>query len=402
MKYFFVPGRKWKLSLAELRAVLLCQEVTFELTHTDENLFTIETKAGRDILDQVFNSLGGFIKYGEVVDEPFEYLEKFIDKLPTETQKIRFSLSFYADSSSKRTASKLAQEKNRLGMKMKQWLKDSGIKSRFVSSRRDLDTSLVLLHKNQVLQEGFELNFFDFEATKKPIWGVTHGFQDFEGFSKRDYGRPRANRPKGMLPPKLARMMLNLTGMQEARIWDPFCGSGTILMEGFLLGHIMMGSDVDRVAIEESRENLEWLAGESGGGEAIGETENTPKYRVFRHDIKNGIPEKLEFDAIVSEPYLGPVQKREMTPQAIESATHKIRPVYDALERCAEQAKTPEKLKKLVLVVPAFKSRDGWVEMSFPSHSDTLEDTTHELSDTPLHWDRPNSIIRRNIKIFRF
>ena len=34
----------------------------------------------------------------------------------------------------------------------------------------------------------------------------------------------------GVLPPKLARMMINFTALRDGVIWDPFCGSGTILI----------------------------------------------------------------------------------------------------------------------------------------------------------------------------
>jgi len=64
--------------------------------------------------------------------------------------------------------------------------------------------------------------------------GKTVAVQDFEDWGKRDYGRPEAEGHIGMLPPKVARMMVNLA--QVNYILDPFCGTGTILMEALTLG----------------------------------------------------------------------------------------------------------------------------------------------------------------------
>ena len=66
--------------------------------------------------------------------------------------------------------------------------------------------------------------------------GKTVAVQDFEDWGRRDYGRPEVEAHIGMLPPKVARMMLNIavSGKQLAvsTVLDPFCGVGTILMEG--------------------------------------------------------------------------------------------------------------------------------------------------------------------------
>ncbi len=68
---------------------------------------------------------------------------------------------------------------------------------------------------------------------KESILAITDGIQDYEEWNKRDYGRPHSDPKRGMLPPKLARMMVNLAGAdgEGKTLLDPFCGSGTILME---------------------------------------------------------------------------------------------------------------------------------------------------------------------------
>jgi tRNA (guanine10-N2)-dimethyltransferase len=66
-----------------------------------------------------------------------------------------------------------------------------------------------------------------------------------------------------MLPPKLARMMVNMgTGQLESEditLLDPFCGTGVVLQEAALLGYDVYGSDLSEKMVEYSRINLEWL-----------------------------------------------------------------------------------------------------------------------------------------------
>ncbi|MFO7711161.1 MAG: DNA methyltransferase [Candidatus Woesearchaeota archaeon] len=67
------------------------------------------------------------------------------------------------------------------------------------------------------------------------------------------------NRPSTLpisLHPKLARCMVNLTGCREDTIYDPFCGTGGLLIEAGLSGRRCSGSDIDPIMIRRCRENL--------------------------------------------------------------------------------------------------------------------------------------------------
>jgi tRNA (guanine6-N2)-methyltransferase len=76
--------------------------------------------------------------------------------------------------------------------------------------------------------------------------------------------RPLADRPyrlvhrKGALRPTVAAAMVRLACQdgQPHRVWDPFCGSGTILAEAYRAGHTVSGSDLDPAAVAAATENL--------------------------------------------------------------------------------------------------------------------------------------------------
>jgi tRNA G10 N-methylase Trm11 len=59
----------------------------------------------------------------------------------------------------------------------------------------------------------------------------------------------------GMLPPKLARMMINLTKNNTA-IYDPFCGLGTVLIEALHMGRIhILASDISEAMVSATEKN---------------------------------------------------------------------------------------------------------------------------------------------------
>ncbi len=105
-----------------------------------------------------------------------------------------------------------------------------------------------------------------------------------------------------MLPPKLARVLLNLAEIDfDKKILDPFCGSGTILAEAAVMGFKnLYGADRSTKAIESSRENLEWIMNQYG-------LKNI-NLRLYNEKVEN-LSKKFKtrsFDGIITEPYLGP------------------------------------------------------------------------------------------------
>lgn len=377
MRYFFIPGRKWELSYAEIDTVLNTFGVPFKHIYDSETLIIIDIES--DDISHIFNRLGGSTKYGVLVDDPYKFIEEFVSK--KDSGKIPFALSSHSVTDSKGIF--------KLGMEIKQNLKSKGISSRYVSKRQDKVTSAPLLKKNKVLTKGFELNILEFNGKKE--WGSTLSIQDFEGFSKRDYDRPDANKIKGMLPPKLARIMVNLIGLKPGKtVWDPFCGSGTILQEALLLSYNALASDSDDKSVEETMKNLRWLNAVFGfEGE----------YRVENHDATHDVPKDFKFDGISAEPYLGPVLRTMPNEERLESITRVIIGIYKNFFKSV--SRSMESGMKIVIVVPSFKSEAGWKDISL---NDIIsEDFTEVVLPVPggksLHWDRPNSIIRRQIKI---
>jgi tRNA (guanine6-N2)-methyltransferase len=73
--------------------------------------------------------------------------------------------------------------------------------------------------------------------------------------SRRTY---RVVNLRGALRPAVAAALVRIAspGGGRLRLWDPFCGSGTILCEAAEQGHEVWGTDIDPRAVDASRENL--------------------------------------------------------------------------------------------------------------------------------------------------
>lgn len=65
---------------------------------------------------------------------------------------------------------------------------------------------------------------------------------------------------KGKFYPQLVKSLLNISGTEPGSIvFDPFCGSGTVPLEGYLNGMISIGCDINPMAVEISRAKIEIL-----------------------------------------------------------------------------------------------------------------------------------------------
>jgi tRNA (guanine10-N2)-dimethyltransferase len=95
----------------------------------------------------------------------------------------------------------------------------------------------------------------------------------------------------GSMSPKLARCMVNLTGItQGKRLLDPFCGTGGILIEAGIIGTQVIGTDIDPKMVEGTIQNLKYC--------------DITDYQVFQEDVRNlELPYKV--DAVATDPPYG-------------------------------------------------------------------------------------------------
>jgi tRNA (guanine10-N2)-dimethyltransferase len=183
-----------------------------------------------------------------------------------------------------------------LCLKAKKRLKSAGFRPRVVLGQGQALSSAQVLH-NGLNQDRSELIVSI--GSGETYVAQTYWVQDVDSLSTRDMQRPCRDMETGMLPPKLARMMINLAG--GSHLFDPFCGSGVVLGEAVLMGKRAGGSDINPQAVECARANLAWL-------EQVFATGSAPALQVA--DAR-GVAISSDVDAVVGEMDLGPILTRQ-------------------------------------------------------------------------------------------
>lgn len=386
MQYFIELGQNPELSLAELVAVYPKIKILRQIDKAV--IFELDEKP--DI-----ERLGGTPKLGEALGEgkPKKIILENLLK-NSKDKKIFFGLSFYGK-----------WDKN-LGREIKQYLTDEGYKVRWVTGKEPVLSS-VIVRTNKLLTRGGEFCVFFSSSPsargrkEEGVWvAKTYAAQNFSDYEFRDMRRPARDLISGMTPPKLAKIMINL-GLADFPLrrrgnkgdliirdfLDPFCGSGTLLMEASLLGiKNIYGSDISEKAIRDSEANLAWLF---------------EKYKLLearlpivkKCDVKN-LQEcwGKKFKLIVGEPYLGPAIRGALSLQKAEELKKELEKNYD--EYLAGLSDALEKGGRLVLVVPVLLSARQSVRISARIQKYGLKAVRE-----PILYSRPDQKIGREIYI---
>ena len=331
----FVLGRDHVLSVAELFALFARKNIEAKTVTHDRDILIVELDS--DVKNAInLDELGGTIKIFEVLATYSNFADikpELIKIIPENPEKrINFGVSGYGRLNKKVILN--------LGYEIKEEIVSRDLSARFVTGK-SIDLSSVIVHENKLIERGFEaIIYFD---GKNYTIGRTLAVQNYKAYSKRDFGRPQRDDRNGMLPPKLAQIMINLAEAPlDGTVYDPFCGSGTILQEAILLGYKnVYGSDLGIRNIEDTKANLEWLSRITNY--------QLPVDNVFVSDVLT--PTKnIQADAIVGEGFLGDPFRRDKN-QAIKDAEELSTFYVQALTNLAKQLKDGG---RIVLAIPFF------------------------------------------------
>lgn len=401
MLYYFILGQNPKLSTLEIYSYLTKEGINFKIEKFSEEILLV--KINKEIeAEKILDSLGGTIKLGQILIEtpPNKISPPFIvSQLTTHglqlTAKISFGFSTYQLNSSK------FQLPRHLGLEVKRLLKQKNISSRLVTSR-EKNLSSVVVAKNRLLKNGAEICFI---VDKNKIYlGKTLAVQKFGQYSKFDYGRPGRDPHSGMLPPKVAKMMINLSQMLDVRgqMLDPFCGSGTILQEAALLGYKnLIGSDILPKAIANTEANFQYLISH------ISYPISPPKLHIL--DVLNLLSKikPQSIDAIITEPYLGPPLKGNESKEEIRKIISELANLY--LKSFAEFKKVLKPKSKVIIIFPILKGQHSINNNQLAQITKLGFDSGFDLPPqlkslvTPrksIVYSRPGQWIEREIFIF--
>lgn len=368
MLYLFQLGHQPKISAAEIEAVLCLLKIKTNkiLTVKNNNYLILETKEKIET-QKLIQRLGGTIKIGYYLESPQGQLTStllayLLDNFST--GKIEFSIN-----------------EPRIALQIKKELKSLGRNVRYIEPKN----SATILH-NKLLEKKS-----DFTILENKIF-VSEALQPFEDFSARDYGRPGSDDKSGMLPPKLARIMLNLSQTKiNSLILDPFCGSGTVLTEAISLGYQnLIGSDISEKAIKDTEKNLNWLKTEY----------QLPiiSYQLLITDATK-LSSQIKYesiDTIVTEPYLGKPLHGNETENFIIKQTEELKNLY--LNSFKEFYKILKSKGTVIMVIPKFKIKNHWFSIDIKNEVEKIGFIIQPFTDEgPLLYHRQDQHLGREI-----
>ncbi len=371
-------------------------------------LLEIEGEVTLDIND--FGSTAKIIKIIKEIDYEQLTKEEIIgrdleDWVDPSIKNLTYGISIYNGGGKFKQLNELFYLSFKFSQKIKEELRSWGIKSGCLAIK-ERALSTVSVNMNLLKKGGRE---FVFISGQKNVWaGKTLSVQDYESYSKRDYGRPFRDDKSGMTPPKLAKMMVNLANQtQESFVIDPFCGSGTFLGEMLLLGFKKIwGSDISTKAVGDSKKNLDWLM------EEFGIDKDNVDLQVEVEDATE-ISKKIgnkQVGAIVCEPYLGSSKLRSFNERRIENEIKYIEDLY--IKSFVEFKKILKYDGKIVIIFPVinYKGKSFYLnilekikEMGFHQNGYCEKQDKLGLNLTKrktIVYYRPKQTVSREIIIF--
>ena len=338
---------------------------------------------------------------------------------------------------------------------------------------------------------------------RKVLLGRLVAVTNPEEWGKRDYDKPRGDKYSGMTPPKLARALVNIallqtqsqssklkaqncgarsiggfptkSGMTEKNnlatrlqapersdggqvqqcdncvVVDPFCGSGNILMEAAMLGCGVIGSDISKKAVDDTRANLDWLTqnfqlsisnfqsnynyqflktNEAPKGplsEGASETNNLIKLfqadatrydfsQIFKPNEANPASEAKTF-SIVTEPYLGQPKKFKPSMNAAKGEYQKVKKIYIDFLRNIMSCH-PERMRRIsnkdrdssvedsfrmtmCIIFPLVETQEGEQYSLLNESIDEIREMGYTLICNPMIYGREYQVVKRQIAFFK-
>jgi tRNA G10 N-methylase Trm11 len=372
--YYFLLGRTPELSLQELHALIGSDP---QITFSGLAGFDLESE---DAAINIFQKTGGCLK---VLKDEGQF------ESPSEEELVEYSAAFFAQFDRPTFAIAELNRNNKpkidLG-KVKRLLKERNISSRFIESPREGLSAAVLLH-----QDVIELTIVQTED--KIVFARTLAVQDIDDWTLRDREKPYSDRKKGMLPPKLARIMVNLALDQQKLdktplVYDPFCGTGTVLLEAMMSDCDVVGSDLDPDSVMGTQNNLVWF-------DKVYQKQLT--HQVFVADAAKAelaqLPRKANF--IVTEPFLG---KQTPNPTQLPNIFKGLEKMYIGVFK--QWTRLLEDRAKVVIVFPYVKA--GKQQFSLENIIDKLKQLGYTASFSPIVYSRPDAVVQRQIWVFEY
>lgn len=381
MKYLAVLGRQPEISIAELEVLSGAEwrQMSFSgrSSRPSSRGLSLSPRSNcgipsKDISTSLnIDRLGGCLKLAVSLEQkPLEFLQGLPEG------KITLGVSDYSKKTSRKTALDEA-------LKLKKILVRHGRSVRVVENKEAVLSTATSLHNGLSGKNERKVELIKVDDE----WYRVIGVQDIDAYSRRDQARPARDAKVGMLPPKLAQILINLCGPLKAgvTILDPFCGTGVVLQEALLMGYRAYGTDINKRMINYSEKNLKHF-----------------DFENYKLEVGDAMGYKWieKIDAVACEGYLG--KPFSQIPSEMELKKQKQECGSIVLGFLKNLVKQIESNTPVVIAVPAWLRANGVYERL--DILDEIQDMGYNVDNKSrkgLLYHREKQIVSRDILILR-
>jgi len=394
IKSLAILGRQPALGLAELERIFGPEHIR---PNDSSALLDIDTS------EINFQRLGGTIKVARILTPlptiSWTEIEKYlVEKVPEHLKhvpegKFTLGLSVYGLDVRPHIINKTALLVKKVARRS----------MRIVPNKTPALNSAQVLHNKLTHKGAWELLIV--KNGQEAILAQTMFVQDIEAYGARDQARPARDARVGMLPPKLAQIVVNLAvgcpdpqkavgwdkaeGVRKFIVLDPFCGTGVILQEALLMGYSVYGTDIDERMVSYTRKNLQWLVGKYPNieGRVMVEAADAITYQWPR------------FSTVATETYLGRPLNRLPAPSELDKIVQDVNTIIKKFLKNLRPQLKPG--RKAAVAVPAWQI--GTRHFKFLPLVDEITDMGYNIvkfkhvAQSELIYYRPNQIVGRQI-----
>lgn len=305
--------------------------------------------------------------------------------------KIKLGISLFAPRASVKAI-------NATALALKKIIKAEGRSVRVIPNSHPELNSAQILHNQLTGPTGLELVCI--QDGNQTYLAQTTAAQNINAYAARDQKRPKRDARVGMLPPKLAQIIVNLaTGhMQSGTVLDPFCGTGVVLQEALLMGFDTYGTDLEPRMIEYSNTNMAWLADTYSQHPSNISMQTLGKWHTEQGDATTH--HWHNFDTVACETYLGRPLVSIPSPDKLTEIIRDCDTIHRKfLQNMAKQ--TPS-ATRLCIAVPAWRTNSGFKHLRT---LDSLEELGYNrlrfvhARNSDLIYHRPDQVVARELVI---
>ncbi|MHA1200494.1 MAG: TRM11 family SAM-dependent methyltransferase [Candidatus Heimdallarchaeaceae archaeon] len=324
-----------------------------------------------------------------------ELLDKTIHKQYKKTRK-QLKVSISIQSTSNEVSTRIHKNTQRI---IRDLSADSDIPIKILKLKNEnYEQTPFQYHKENMSRRGFEVTGFVIKS--KVFFGITKWVTNPLVDIRQDEGRKVRFFTHGTSI-KLVRSLVFLSQIQKGgKLLDPFCGTGTILLEGLNQGLEVIGVDKDPKCFRASKENLNQYTLRYPSKDQIKE-----KWKVFKQDsrhLSKILTDKV--DAIITEPYLGPFLKELPEDYEAEGIMQDLEHLYISVLKASKEFLKAN--SKVVMIIPEYQySTDLVIRPNIEKIAESsllvLETESAFFSmKLPISIGRKHNIIGRKLAIF--